>query len=119
MFEDIDRFILFLATEKGLSTAYQLSTRRSLESFATWAGKQGLTDWTAVQLPNLTSYLAERKKSGLATASIRLLVIALKMAKQLKAEMEEEQDSPIPTKQDKDQKQLSEFHSAIESADAR
>ena len=79
MFEDIDRFILFLATEKGLSTAYQLSTRRSLESFATWAGKQGLTDWTTVQLPNLTSYLAERKKSGLATASIRLLVIALKI----------------------------------------
>ena len=79
MFEDIDRFILYLATEKGLSTAYQLSTRRSLEGFAIWAEKQGVSSWADVELPLLTRHLAERKKDGLATASIRLLVIALKI----------------------------------------
>lgn len=79
MFEDIDRFILYLATEKGLSTAYQLSTRRSLEGFASWAEKQGVSTWPDVQLPQLTSFLSERKKDGLATSSIRLLVIALKI----------------------------------------
>lgn len=79
MFEEIDRFILYLATEKGLSTAYQLSTRRSLEGFAAWAEKEGVSAWSEVQLPLLTRYLAGRKKDGLATASIRLLVIALKI----------------------------------------
>jgi integrase/recombinase XerD len=79
MFKDIDRFILYLATEKGLSTAYQLSTRRSLEGFAAWAKKQGVSSWANVELPLLTRHLSERKKDGLATASIRLLVIALKI----------------------------------------
>lgn len=76
---DIDRFILFLATEKGLSTAYQLSTRRSLESFASWAARRGVKGWTSVELPDLTTHLAERKKAGLSASSIRLLVIALKI----------------------------------------
>ena len=79
MFDDIDRFILYLATEKGLSTVYQLSPRRSLEGFASWAEKQGAAAWPDVQLPLLTRYLSERKKDGLAAASIRLLVIALKI----------------------------------------
>jgi site-specific recombinase XerD len=34
--EAIDQFILYLAAERGLSTNYQLSTRRSLEVFAKW-----------------------------------------------------------------------------------
>ncbi len=38
--EAIDGFILYLATERGLSENYQLLTRRSLEKFANWAGSQ-------------------------------------------------------------------------------
>ena len=34
---EIDHFILYLATERGLSDNYQLSTRSSLEHFAKWA----------------------------------------------------------------------------------
>ena len=34
--ELIDQFLLYLATERGLSTNYQLSTQRSLEAFAKW-----------------------------------------------------------------------------------
>ncbi len=77
--EEIDHFILYLATERGLSTAYQLSTRRSLESFAQWIGKEGVTNWADVTLPQLTRHLSERQAGGLASASIRLLVIALKI----------------------------------------
>ncbi len=77
--EDIDRFILYLATEKGLSTAYQLSTRRSLEGFAGWAVRERISGWETVGLDHLTQHLAERKKDGLASTSIRLLVIALKI----------------------------------------
>lgn len=77
--DDIDRFILYLATERGLSTSYQLSNRRSLEGFAGWAATQGLRSWDEIALPHLTHFLAVRKKGGLAASSIRVLVIALKI----------------------------------------
>ena len=35
--QEIDSFIRFLATERGLSDNYQLSTRRSLTEFASWS----------------------------------------------------------------------------------
>ena len=41
---DIEDFILYLATERGLSDNYQLSTRRSLETFAEWAQRKNLTE---------------------------------------------------------------------------
>jgi integrase/recombinase XerD len=91
---EIDEFILFLATERGLSENYQLSTRRSLEEFAEWYGRQGpepvVTNETTsvsnetpavskVTTEQLTSYLAERKRGGLAAASLKLIVVALKI----------------------------------------
>jgi hypothetical protein len=49
--EAIDRFILYLATERGLPENYQLSTKRSLEKFADWAGKtKQLSSPRAVEL---------------------------------------------------------------------
>ncbi len=77
--KEIERFIRYLATEKGLSTAYQLSTRRSLEGFAAWARNRKLTGWDAVELDDLTAHLAEGKSRGLAASSLRLQVIALKI----------------------------------------
>jgi integrase/recombinase XerD len=77
---EIDEFILFLATERGLSDNYQVSTRRSLEEFAIWYGRQeeapGISKVTTDQL---TAYLAERKRGGLAAASLKLIVVALKI----------------------------------------
>ena len=77
---EIDEFILFLATERGLSENYQVSTRRSLEEFAIWYGRQeeapGISKVTTDQL---TAYLAERKRGGLAAASLKLIVVALKI----------------------------------------
>ena len=76
----LEDFILFLATERGLSENYQLSTRRSLESFADWAEKSaGLTDPAAVVLQHLHDFLAHHKRLGLAAASIKLEVVALKI----------------------------------------
>ena len=77
---DIEDFILHLATERGLSDNYQLSTRRSLESFTAWAEKERqLIDSRAVVLADFQQYLAHRKASGLAAASIKLEVVALKI----------------------------------------
>ncbi len=77
--EAIDRFVLFLATERGLSDNYQLSTRQSLEAFATWAGLKGVREVGAVTTDEMTAYLLERRAGGLANASVRLVVIALKI----------------------------------------
>jgi len=78
--EAIDHFILYLATERGLSDNYQLSTRRSLERFADWAGKQkGASSPRQVDLAMLSEFLAGEKERGLAPGSMKLVVVALKV----------------------------------------
>lgn len=75
----IDALILFLATERGLSDNYQLSTRRSLETFAGWLAAQPIADLAAVEAAHLSDYLAHRKRAGLAAASIKAEAIALRI----------------------------------------
>ena len=78
--EAIDRFILYLATERGLSENYQISTRRSLEDFADWASnRQQPFPPGKTELAELTKYLASEKERGLAPASMKLIVVALKI----------------------------------------
>ena len=78
--QTIEDFILYLATERGLSDNYQLSTRRSLETFAQWAAKTAqLTDEKVVELRHLQDFLGHRKRAGLASASIKLEIVALKI----------------------------------------
>jgi integrase/recombinase XerD len=76
----IDAFIRFLAVERGLSRNYQLSTQRSLNEFAQWCrSKHKIDNPRQITLPVLSEYLAERKRNGLAAASIKLIVVALKV----------------------------------------
>jgi integrase/recombinase XerD len=76
----IDDFIQFLATERGLSDNYQLSTRRSLEEFAQWISRaHQIIEPGDVTLQHITDYLAHRKRSGLAASSIKLIIVALKI----------------------------------------
>jgi integrase/recombinase XerD len=78
--DHIDRFILHLATERGLSVNYQADVRRALEAFAAWfEEKHSSTDVAAVKTQHLTDRLAERKKGGLAASSARLELIAMKI----------------------------------------
>ncbi len=80
MEQAIDDFILYLATERGLSDNYQLSTRISLEGFATWLGRvHSLTEPGDVTMERVTAYLGHRKQSGLSPASIKIIVVALKI----------------------------------------
>jgi len=80
MEEAIDRFIRFLAVERGLSKNYQLSTQRSLSEFAQWCKTtHQLTEPAQTTLSILSEYLAERKRNGLSAASIKLIVVALKI----------------------------------------
>lgn len=76
----IDSFIRFLAVERGLSDNYQLSTQRSLTEFAHWCkAKHKIDNPRKVTLSILSEYLADRKRSGLAASSIKLIVVALKI----------------------------------------
>lgn len=78
--EEIDAFVRFLATERGLSDNYQLSTRRSLAEFADWcAATKKITHIGQITQPVISEYLAARKRHGLAASSIRLVVVALKI----------------------------------------
>lgn len=77
--EEIDSFILFLATERGLSDNYQLSTRRSLETLAAWLPAQGVAAIETIEARHLSDYLAHRKRAGLAAASIKVEAVALRI----------------------------------------
>jgi integrase/recombinase XerD len=80
MEQAIDAFIRFLAVERGLSSNYQLSTQRSLTEFAHWCkAKHKIDHARQVTLSILSEYLATRKRSGLSAASIKLIVVALKI----------------------------------------
>jgi integrase/recombinase XerD len=80
MIQAVERFIIFLATERGLSVNYQLSNRQTLEALTSWlAEKDGITKPEAVRLEHLTAWLARRKNDGLSNASVRLGIISTKL----------------------------------------
>ena len=81
----IESFIRYLAVERGLSNNYQLSTQRSLTNFAAWAAKSKghkshvTCHWRDITTATITDYLADKKRAGLSAASIKLIVVALKI----------------------------------------
>jgi integrase/recombinase XerD len=76
----IDSFILHLATERGLSTNYQILVRGVLEAFASWSQEdQKLENVADVTTQTLSDYLARRKRDGLAASSARIELVALKI----------------------------------------
>lgn len=80
MTASLERFILFLATERGLSVNYQLSNRQTLEALASWLKEtRQVTSPREVTLLHLTDYLAGRKNEGLSNATLRLGIISIKI----------------------------------------
>lgn len=95
---EIDGFILYLATERGLSESYQYSNRLALEGFAQWLewqkiGEQevqrllaGGLEVPQVEVPvkeititQITAYLAKQKLRNLQPATIKIVIVALKI----------------------------------------
>ena len=80
VFAFIDSFILYLATERGLSTNYQILVRTVLEALGTWLKEhRQIEDIAKVTTDHLTEYLARRKKDGLAASSARIELVAMKI----------------------------------------
>ena len=77
---EIEQFIRYLATERGLSDNYQISIRWTLERFAAWLQRtHGTASVDGVTLPIITEYLGARKKARLAAGSIKLELVAIKI----------------------------------------
>ena len=75
---EAEGFILYLATERGLSSAYQLSVQQTLDAFAAYLRAHGL-QLADVGTDELTDFLAERKATGLAASSLRIATVHLKV----------------------------------------
>jgi integrase/recombinase XerD len=73
-----DQFIRFLATERGLSGAYQLSVRQTLDALAGWMKKRN-TALRDIGTDELAAFLSQRKQEGLNAASLRITTVHLKV----------------------------------------
>ena len=73
-----DSFIRFLAIERGLAEAYQLSVRQTLDALEKWLGKKHLP-LRDVVTDELAAFLSQRKKEGLQAASLRIATVHLKI----------------------------------------
>jgi len=74
----IDAFLRFLATEKGLSEAYQLSVSQTLVALGGWLGQKDLAA-EETGTDELTEFLTTRRSEGLCPSSIRLTTVHLKI----------------------------------------
>ncbi len=78
-FEELtERFIRFLAAEKGLSVNYQLSVRQSLECLGAFLKSEDLPP-DSVEERHLTLFLRERMRRGIAASSLRVEMVHLKI----------------------------------------
>ena len=73
-----DSFIRYLATERGLAGAYQLSVRQTLDALAKWLEKKQVP-LRDVGADELSAFLSQRKKAGLQAASLRIATVHLKI----------------------------------------
>ncbi len=81
MQREIDGFILYLATERGLSTNYQLLVRGCLEAFtkALSSAETPSIPVTSITTDAISGYMDTRQQDGLAASSLREHVIAIKI----------------------------------------
>lgn len=74
----IDSFVLYIATERGLSISYQGSVRQTLEKLEIWLEEKGLNA-EDVGTDELAAYVGTRKKDGLEASSLRIIIVHLKV----------------------------------------
>ncbi len=78
MDSQIDGFLRFLATERGLSEAYQLSVAQTLTSLSAYLKRNSLA-LNDLGTAELAEFLSHRKSEGLGASSLRLATVHLKI----------------------------------------
>ncbi len=74
----IERFLLYLAAERGLSAAYRRSVRQSLQRFAAWCEEQKLSA-AALTPEHLSQYSRALHGAGLSASSCRVALVHLRI----------------------------------------
>lgn len=74
----IDDFMLYLATERGLSDGYQSSVRQTLDRLGRWIDTKALA-LRDIGTDELSAFLSDVKDDGLSAASLRIAVVHLKI----------------------------------------
>lgn len=74
----IERFLLYLAAERGLSANYRQSIRRSLTRFGAWCDERGLSP-AEVSPASMSEYRLSMRRDGLADSSCRVAVVHLRL----------------------------------------
>lgn len=75
---ELDAFLRYLATERGLSDAYQLSVSQTLVSLLGWLAECGIAPGET-GTEELATFLSKRREEGLCSSSIRLATVHLKI----------------------------------------
>ncbi|YCM44346.1 site-specific tyrosine recombinase/integron integrase [Verrucomicrobiaceae bacterium 227] len=75
----VDSFILYLATERGLSTAYQLSVQQTLAKLLPWCESNGHKEWRDLGTDELSAFLSHLRKGDLDASSLRIALVHLKI----------------------------------------
>lgn len=79
MVQDTEIYILYLATERGLSARYQNIVRGVIEHFAAFSVAEHQIDKTTLIEPmHITSFMAHRRQNGVAGNTVRLELICLR-----------------------------------------
>lgn len=73
-----DVFLRYLAVEKGLSDAYQLSVAQTLGALSTWANNGNLL-LRDIGTDELVNFLSLRKSAGMIGSSLRVTTVHLKI----------------------------------------
>jgi len=74
----VDGYVMHLATERGLSTSYQLLVRAQIGAFESYWKSTGGAGIGEIRPDHISAFLAERAASGLAPSSMRLLIVLLR-----------------------------------------
>lgn len=77
--DNIDQFIFYLATERGLSAAYQGSVRQSLEIFLSWCRDHKFHSWDDLGTTDLGDFFSARRQQKIDPASLRINLVHLKI----------------------------------------
>lgn len=73
-----DSFLKFLAVEKGLSDAYQVSVAQTLSAFSAWANSERLP-LCEIGTDELAEFLSSRKAARMIGSSLRITTVHLKI----------------------------------------
>lgn len=79
MNHDIDDFILYLSSERGLSQNTLEAYRRDTETFVLALKQTGVNEWSEIKEEHVIAFMSEKREQGYAASSICRALIAIKV----------------------------------------